>query len=213
MGRKKLRRFADLATFANVFEEGGGLKGRWCARYFKNEHPIFLELACGKAEHTLESAKRFPQGNFIGIDIKGERIWKGATTAVQEGLARVAFIRTRIENLADFFAENEVYEIWITFPDPFPKKRQIKRRLTAPGYLQLYKEILRPGGRIHLKTDDQNLYEYTLATVQLCQGRVCQATEDLYRTPDCNDWTSFKTTYERRHLAAGKTIKYLCFTF
>src|SRR5574341_2560269 len=158
---KKLQRFAELSTFSNTFQNPAGMKGNWNKLYFKNDHPIILELACGKGEYTLELAKRFSGRNFIGVDLKGARLWRGAKTALEQNLTNVAFLRIPIEKITEYFAQNDVEEIWITFPDPFPRKGKAKKRLTSPRFLNLYRQILRPWGLVHLKTDDLNLFEYT----------------------------------------------------
>ena len=209
---KKLQRFAELATFPNTFQNPLGMKGRWNELYFKNNNPITLELACGKGEYTLELARRFPRQNFIGIDIKGARLWRGAKTALEQNLANVAFLRIPIEKITEYFAQNEIEEIWITFPDPFPRKGKAKKRLTSPRFLNLYRQILRPGGLIHLKTDDLNLFDYTR---EILKGERCSPKmiiENLYNGQNPEELLSIKTTYELKHLQAGKTIKYLSFS-
>jgi tRNA (guanine-N7-)-methyltransferase len=167
MGKDKLRRFAEIATFANVkqLEEGKVLKGHWANSQFCNNNPVILELACGKGEYTVNLAKLFPDKNFIGIDYKGNRIWRGAKTAIEEEITNVAFLRIQIENLLDYFSDNEVSEIWITFPDPQPQVSREKKRLTSPRFLEKYKSILVPDGIIHLKTDNDQLHDYTLEKI------------------------------------------------
>lgn len=211
MSRKKLHRFAELNTFPNIFQNFVDIKGKWNADFFKNNNPITLELACGKGEYSIALAQRFPQRNFIGVDIKGARLWKGAKIALEQSLRNVAFLRIQIENITDFFDKNEVDEIWIIFPDTFPKKSKANKRLTAPRFLNKYKQIIRAGGLIHLKTDEQNLFEYTLETLKAENGKIHEAKEDLYRSPIDEDLLIIKTTYERKHLEAGKTIKYVRF--
>lgn len=210
-GRQKRKRFAEVRTFPNVFEPDQGLKVGWERRYFENDNPITLELACGKGEYTLELARRLPRRNFVGIDIKGDRLWRGAKMALEEGLQNVLFLRMKIESLPGYFEKNTVQEIWLTFPDPFPKKRHTHKRLTAPSFLKLYLQMLAPGGVIHLKTDDPNLYEYTLNVLKSQQCPIHAATEDLYASRAADELTSIKTTYERRHLQDGKKIKYARF--
>lgn len=210
--RSKLERFLELRAFPNAFEkEARILKGRWSFEYFQNDHPLILELACGKGEYTLNLARRYPEINFIGIDIKGARLWKGAKTALEEGLKNVAFIRDYIENLTEYFARNEVDEIWITFPEPHPKKSKADKRLTSPRFLALYCQILKPEGMVHLKTDDPGLYEYTLETLKSGYGKILTAIPDLYNGQPLNDLLTIKTTYEQLHLEAGKKIRYLRF--
>ncbi len=209
---KKLQRFAELAAFPNTFQNPTDIKGKWNSRYFKNHNPITLELACGKGEYTLALAQKFPDRNFIGVDLKGARLWKGAKTAIEEGLANVAFLRAPIERIAEYFDRDEISEIWIPFPDPYPRPGKAKKRLTSPRFLSLYRNILRPGSLIHLKTDDENLFDYTLQILKVEQCPVLAKIEDLYRAPVEKGLLTVKTTYELRHLAAGRTIKYLCFS-
>lgn len=227
MARKnKLKKFADILSFPNVYEcynvqqptlTGAGmvevaLQGRWGADHFKNDHPITLELACGGGEYAVALARRFPQRNFIGVDIKGNRLWKGAKEALEAGLPNVAFLRTRIEVLPCFFAANEVAEIWITFPDPFPKDSKENRRLTSPNFLQRYRQFLQPGGLLHLKHDDPDFFQYTLRVIaDDPKCRLLYANADIYAgAPDFPEW-DIKTLYEMKHLAEGKTIKYARF--
>lgn len=222
--RNKLQKFAELLQFSNVYEHfdldsdtllgpGGSparLAGRWQEVVFGNDHPITLELACGRGEYSLELARRYPASNFLGVDIKGARIWKGARTALQQALPNVAFLRARIEHLRRFFAAGEVDEIWITFPDPFLKKSKANRRLTSARFLDTYRHILKPGGRVHLKTDNELLYHFTLNTARdHPKARLVCAEGDIYARhllwPDLD----IKTYYERRHLAEGRAIKYI----
>eukprot|EP01133_Synstelium_polycarpum_P011348 gene11347-13230_t len=183
VGKDKLRKFAEIDTFDNVYQLDAGktLKGKWAAEHFKNDHPLVLELACGKGEYSVGLARMFPEKNFIGIDLKGNRIWRGARTGVDEGIKNLAFLRIQIEDIMEFFAENEVDEIWITFPDPQPQESREKKRLTFPGFLSKYKAFLKVGGKINLKTDndvflklmDQNFYEQVFELVRLIpKGRV-----------------------------------------
>lgn len=226
MGRKnKLKRFAEVATFPNVFEidpaqvsflsnEEGlskDLRGRWASNYFKNEHPVILELACGKGDYTLALARSHPSNNYIGVDIKGARIWKGAGTALEDGLQNVAFLRTRIEFIERFFAKEEVSAIWITFPDPFEGKET--RRLTSAPFLDRYRQILKKGGIVHLKTDSPLLYEFTLEVIHHDPAcRVRYANPDIYSAPLNFPELDHKTYYEIKHLGIGRTIKYIQFT-
>ncbi|MDX1406982.1 MAG: tRNA (guanosine(46)-N7)-methyltransferase TrmB, partial [Saprospiraceae bacterium] len=177
--RNKLQKFAELQQLDNVYENFDvqrpqlmatgnvqvDLKGVWSTRHFGNDHPLTLELGCGKGEYTVELARRYPHRNFIGVDIKGARIWKGATRSSQQGISNAAFLRTRIECIAHFFGPGEVEEIWITFPDPFPRDSKVNRRLTSPNFLHRYRQLQRPGGLVHLKTDDPGLYVFTLETI------------------------------------------------
>lgn len=223
--RNKLAKFAELLTFPNVFENRGAyspnpvlngkdgqpvdMKGRWNESFFKNNNPVVLELACGKGDYTVGLARMYPDQNFIGVDIKGNRIWRGAKTALEENLPNVAFLRTRIEQIHHFFAPNEVSEIWITFPDPFPKKES--RRLTALPFLNLYKRILKKGGLVHLKTDAIELYTFTLEEVIPNQNDYALRyhNADIYAGPLWLEALELKTYYERKHLAAGKKITYI----
>lgn len=225
--RNKLQKFAELLTFPNVYENFNpkepqlhglngapvSLKGEWCARHFQNDNPIVVELACGRGEYTLGMGRISPNRNFIGVDIKGARIWKGAGIALEEELENVAFLRTRIEQLHLFFEPGEISEIWITFPDPFLQKSKANRRLTAPRFLDAYKKLLRKDGLIHLKTDEQNLYHFTLETLQEYDGaKVLYSSEDIYALDELPmPELEIKTYYERMHLAAQKTIKYIRF--
>ncbi|HHM21582.1 MAG TPA: tRNA (guanosine(46)-N7)-methyltransferase TrmB [Bacteroidetes bacterium] len=224
--RNKLQKFAEILSFPNVYEnfdiatpvligkdgEETELKGLWAEKHFGNDYPITLELACGKGEYSLGLARRFPHRNFIGVDIKGARIWRGAKTALQHDIQNVAFLRTRIEYIERFFTKGEVEEIWITFPDPFLKKGKSNRRLTAPNFLQRYAKILKNNGLIHLKTDDDTLYQFTLETLnRQNQYRLLYHNNDIYAKDLPLPELTIKTFYETQHLAAGKTIKYIRF--
>jgi tRNA (guanine-N7-)-methyltransferase len=217
MVKNKLQRFADMETFSNVvqpaFDEVFGkefrLKGNWNRLYFKNDNPIVLELGCGKGEYTTGLARRFPKKNFIGIDIKGSRMWKGARTALAELLDNVAFLRTHIEMINSFFGKDEIDEIWITFPDPQLKKK--RKRLTSPRFLNTYSGFLKMGGLIHLKTDSAVLYQYTIDLVRFNQLPVKINTRDLYHSGIDSDILGIQTFYERQFLDQGMKITYLCF--
>ena len=211
MSRHKLRKFAEAAKAENVFINPFGMKGLWCSEYFHNENPIILELGCGRGEYTLSLARRYPAKNFIGIDIKSDRLAAGAKIARQSQLPNVAFIRIYIEDLIDFFSTGEVSEIWITFPDPFERPGKAKRRLTAPRFLNQYKEVLSPNGLVHFKSDHTSLYEYTLAAVSDSNWEIIEAIADLYATPLDNIDLTIQTTFERKHLAVQDTIKYIRF--
>lgn len=213
--RNKLQRFADNAQDPKVIAPGKpiyeNIKGNWHATQFENNHPITLEVGCGRADYTLGLAKLFPQRNCIGIDIKGSRIWSGAQVAKE--LENVAFLRTKIEHLDSFFAENEVAEIYIPFPDPRPKDRDEKRRLTSPRFLDIYKRILQPEGIVHLKTDNLPLFEYTLEVLDSLSIQPLASTTDLYNSDYVDQHHGIQTAYEKRFLAEGITIKYLKFAF
>lgn len=217
MVKKKLQRFADMDTFSNVvqpaFDEVFGkdyhLKGNWNRRFFKNDNPVVLELGCGKGEYTTGLARRFPEKNFIGIDIKGSRMWKGARTALVERLDNVAFLRTHIEMISSFFGEDEIDEIWITFPDPQLKKK--RKRLTSSRFLNTYAGFLKKDGVVHLKTDSTVLYQYTIGLVRFNQMRVKTNTRDLYHSGIDSDILGIQTFYERQFLDQGMKITYICF--
>ena len=215
MGKDKLRRFAEIATFNNVFEleEGKALKGHWNENHFKNSKPLVLELACWKGEYSVNLAKLFPEKNFIGIDYKGNRIWRGAKTAIEEGIENVAFLRIQIEHILEYFDPAEVSEIWITFPDPQPQISREKKRLTFPGFLAKYKTILKPEGILHLKTDNDALHAYTHEKISELGLQLHVRTEDLYRSDFADEVLSIKTYYEKKYLADEKNINYLKFSF
>ena len=213
MAKRKLERFTEMATFPNVFQLlNDDLKGKWHSNYFKNNHPIVLELGCGKGEYTVNMAQYFPDKNFIGIDFKGARLWRGAKTALEEGLSNVAFLRIQIENIANFFAENEVDEIWITFPDPQPQISREKKRLTSPRFIKEYGSILKSGGFVHLKTDHDGLYNYSLEVIERLNLKLHTSTHDLYQSELLNEVLAIKTTYEKIYLAEQKRIHYLSFS-
>ncbi|MBP1644847.1 MAG: trmB [Bacteroidetes bacterium] len=217
MGKDKLRRFAENETFANMFQmkyedvkDGFYLKGKWREEFFKNDKPLVLELGCGKGEYTVGLAKQYPNKNFIGIDIKGARMWRGCKTSVDEKINNVAFVRTHVQLLNFYFGEKEVSEIWITFPDPQLKKPN--KRLTSPRFLDTYAKILRDDAVIHLKTDSQELYDYTLNEVLIPQKRkVLISTDNLYESNVIEDVISIRTFYENIYLSQGKPITYLKF--
>ncbi|MBD1393845.1 tRNA (guanosine(46)-N7)-methyltransferase TrmB [Mucilaginibacter glaciei] len=215
MGKDKLKRFAEIDTFSNVFQMDGGkpLKGKWATGFFNNTNPVVVELACGKGEYTVNLAQMFPDKNFIGVDYKGNRIWRGAKTAIEEGVANVAFLRIQIENLIDYFVENEVDEIWITFPDPQPQISREKKRLTSDRFLNMYRQILRPGGFMNLKTDNDGFYAFTVEQTEKLNLPVHVKTEDLYHSEFADEVLSIKTYYEKKYLAHNKNINYIKFSF
>ncbi|GAA4335993.1 tRNA (guanosine(46)-N7)-methyltransferase TrmB [Mucilaginibacter gynuensis] len=215
MGKDKLRRFAEIATFSNVFELEAGkvLKGQWAANFFKNSNPVVLELACGKGEYSVNLAQLFPEKNFIGVDYKGNRIWRGAKTALEEGVDNVAFLRIQIETIIEYFDEGEIDEIWITFPDPQPQISREKKRLTSPRFLNMYKQILKPGGCINLKTDNDGFYAYTAEQVEEQGLKAHIKTEDLYHSEFADEVLSIKTYYEKKYLQHNKNINYIKFSF
>ena len=208
-----------MAAYSNViapkFEELFGadyrLKGRWTDEVFGNRHPLVLELGCGKGEYTVALARKYPEKNFIGVDIKGARMWVGATDALQNNLTNVAFLRTRIEFIRSCFAPGEVSEIWLTFPDPQPQQSRENKRLTSPRFLQSYREIMKPEGIIHLKTDSQFLYEYTCNILKSNTLHLITCTDNLYNAGNTDDILSVQTYYEKMFMDKGFTIKYLKF--
>lgn len=224
MGHRKLKKFAEVAGFSNVFQthlfpEDGvvfPLKGKWKTDYFKNDNPITLELGCGRGEYTVELARRFPKRNFVGMDIKGARLWKGAKAALAENLQNVAFIRNRIDFIETYFAPDEVSEIWIPFPDPYPGKEQ--KRLVAPPFIKRYRNIAPAGSIIHLKTDNVELYEYALEQVKehkyllLCNSADVYSDEKNLGTERFSLLTEIQTYYEKMFLSAGSKIHYVEFS-
>ncbi len=221
MAKRKLERFAAVATFDNVFHVPfdpafGDIdkRGKWNNDYFNNENPIVLELGCGKGEYTVGLAQRYPDKNFIGIDIKGNRIWRGAKTALENKMSNVAFIRTRIDFIERCFVENEVSEIWVTFPDPQPAKSLAKKRLTSPIFLKRYKNFLKKDGVVHLKTDSKLLYEFTLEVIQENKFPLIEHTADLYSTNTIalEETKAIKTYYENKFLNQGMPIHYIRFS-
>ncbi len=217
MGKNKLAKFDDMAGYSHVFqypfaklkEEGFDLKGHWNEKFFNNNNPIVLELGCGKGEYTVGLARLYPEKNFIGIDIKGARMWSGAKESMEADMSNVAFLRTNIELISHFFAAGEVSEIWITFPDPQMKK--VNKRLTSTRFMKLYREILAKEGLIHLKTDSNFMYTYTVEIVKANQYPVLFATDDLYHSHWADDILSIKTYYEQQWLDRGLNIKYIKF--
>ncbi len=227
MARNKLKHFVEMKGMERVFEprrdEVFKGKGRWRAEIFGREFGgqkyqmrthLILELACGRGDYTVALAERFPEQNFVGIDVKGARMWHGARAMLDRGLANAAFLRIRVEYLLDYFGEGEVDEIWLTFPDPQPGKEN--KRLTAPRFLEMYRTILKPGGLFHLKHDDADFFEYSLATVPQHGFEMVHVVEDVYGGVGKNVLvvdlllTAIQTTYEKRHLAMNKVIKYGC---
>jgi tRNA (guanine-N7-)-methyltransferase len=216
-GKDKIRKFRENETFASlyqpalddVFEKNYALKGKWNKEVFGNDNPIILELGCGKGEYTIALSQKFPDKNFIGIDIKGARLWKGAKFANENKLPNVAFIRTRIDFITSFFAENEISEIWITFADPQLKRD--RKRLTGVMFLNRYKQFLKPDGIIHLKTDSRFLHEYTLALAKQNSFKIIEANNDIYGSYRADDILSIKTFYESQFLQQGIAITYLAF--
>lgn len=210
MGQKKLIRFEAIKHFSNVLEYPQDMQGKWNG-FFKNESPITLELACGKGEYALGLGRLYPNRNFIGIDIKGNRIWRGAKTALDEGLSNVAFIRSHIDKVPDYFAPGEVAEIWITFPDPQLRGSRAKKRLTHPRFLRHYRQILQKNGLVHLKTDSPELYQFTLAVIDLFELELLENTEQVYAQAEISSELQIKTHYEKLDIAQSNRVHYLCF--
>ncbi|MEZ4888575.1 MAG: tRNA (guanosine(46)-N7)-methyltransferase TrmB [Chitinophagales bacterium] len=235
MSKGKLEKFSEISEMPHVFQnvnwriptlqnhkgEDVLMKGKWHSDFFQNDNPLILELACGYGEYTMAIAARYPDLNVIGIDVKGNRIWRGAKYVLDEGLKNAAFIRTQIEQLTDYFDAEEVSEIWLTFPDPRKEQRRAHKRLTAPRYLHLYRQILQKEGFVHLKTDSTLLYEYSLESLEQDNCKVVAHHRDVYadnlaQNLAANDRnyqlaTSVKTRYEKIHSEMGETIKYVRF--
>jgi len=220
--KNKLKRFKENETFSNVIQPTREevlnntlmLKGNWNRNFFKNENPIVLELGCGKGEYSVNLATMFPKKNFLGIDIKGARFWRGAKTALAEKINNVGFLRTQIELVDCVFDENEVDEIWITFPDPQIKYKRTKHRMTNPDFLSKYKKILKPNGMVHLKTDSEYMHGYTLGLLQGLGLTIEYAHHDVYGTTNSpKEVTNIQTYYESQYLAINKKITYLRFNF
>jgi len=218
--KNKLKRFLENETFSNLFQptrdellnDNFSLKGNWNKQYFKNNRPIVLELGCGKGEYTLGLSKRYPEKNFIGIDIKGARIWRGAKTALQEQRNNIAFVRMQIELIEKVFAPDEVAEVWITFPDPQIKYKRTKHRLTNPDFLKRYQNILKEDGVIHLKTDSEFLHGYTIGLLQGLGHDILYAHHNIYvNTYAPEEVVNIQTFYEKQFLKQGKAITYLKF--
>lgn len=221
MSKNKQRKFIEINTFANVVQPGYRypvsdyvLKGQWRQKFFYNDNPIILEVGCGKGEYTIGLAENFPDHNFVGIDIKGNRLWTGAKYAMENAMHNVAFLRIQAENLSCFFGEKEVDGIWVTFPDPQLNKPKIKKRLTSPRFLEIYSKFLKPGATIHLKTDNTQFYQFTLETIRKDNHHLHFATADLYQNPGDTDnvFLKIKTYYEKMFLNQGKKICYLSFS-
>ena len=216
MGKDKLNKFIAIGTYPHVFEhdkEGTEeLKGKWREEVFKNDNPIVLELGCGKGEYTVGLAKRYPNKNFIGIDIKGARFWRGAKTALEENIPNAKFIRTQIELIDHVFAENEVNEIWITFPDPQIKYQRTKHRMTNLQFLERYKKVLKPNGIVHLKTDSEFMHGYTLGLLHGAGHEVQYANHNIYKQEGSPaEVTEIQTYYESQYLEQDKPITYIRF--
>lgn len=217
VGKNKLAKFEEMERLENVIQvpyrelqqENFNLKGKWATDFFKNENPVILELGCGKGEYTVELAEKNPLFNYIGVDIKGARMYVGAKQAIEKNLKNVAFLRTNIEIVNKFFAEEEVSEIWLTFPDPQMKKT--RKRLTSTSFLNLYTQFLKKDGIVHLKTDSNFQFTYTSALVHLNQFEIVAETNNLYESDILTETLQIKTFYEKQWLSRGITIKYIAF--
>jgi tRNA (guanine-N7-)-methyltransferase len=216
--KSKLKRFEIIESRDNVLQQGKDLytkiRGKWNDLYFRNNKPITIELACGRGEYSVGLATRFPERNFIGIDMKGDRLWKGSSLAIEQSLTNVGFLRTQILDLETFFIPGEVDEIWLTFPDPRPRRRDVKRRLTSPRFMDLFRKLLKPGGYFRLKTDNTAFFDYTLEQLNMRNDiEDMKHTRDLYNSDLREECFDIKTRYEEMFSAKGETIKYLRFKF
>lgn len=218
MSKGKLEKFKEVHEFENTLEltdfQGNDAqkpKGRWNSDIFENTNPIVFELACGRGEYTLELARRNPQKNYIGIDIKGARIWKGAKIALDEELENVRFMRMYIDHLDDYFAPKEIDEIWITFPDPYPRKPDQNKRLTSPKFLNIYKKVVKPGATVHFKTDSDELFAYTLSVLSETDCELLDVVDKIYEERPDDSLLTHKTYYEQKYLQEGRTISYCKF--
>ena len=211
MAHKKLKRFAAIATYPNVFQYPENMQGTWHEVY-ENKNPVVLELACGKGEYTIALAEKYPEKNFIGVDLKGNRIWKGATYALEHQMKNAVFLRTQIEKIADYFLPAEVNEIWITFPDPQLRMSRAKKRLTHPRFLKEYQKILKPGGLIHLKTDSLDLYQFTREVIELCGLQPITDIADVHSQKNIPEDLHIKTYYESLDISGSSKVFYLCFS-
>jgi len=220
VGKNKLARWAELDTFKNVIQPDPGVnsdrdhpvKGKWKQEIFRNENPVILELGCGRGEYTTGLAEKSPQNNYIGVDIKGARMWRGAKTAHEKNIPNAAFLRTRIEFIGKFFAEDEVDEIWLTFPDPQPGKKNSNKKLTCPWFLNLYRSFLKNNGTVYLKTDSEELFTYTRSLAEKNNLPVLKETSDLHKDYHEDEILSIRTHYEDIYLKEGRKIHLLSFT-
>lgn len=211
MGQKKLIRFEELKSFPNVLEFPDNMQGKW-NKFFKNKNPIVLELACGKGEYAVGLGQLFPEKNFIGIDLKGNRIWVGAKKALQNNFTNVAFLRIQIDLVTEYFSKNEVSEIWITFPDPQLRQSKAKKRLTHPKFLRLYQQFLIPGGFVHVKTDSPDLYDFTKLVIKMYGCHLHNDCDDIYNEINIPSELKIKTHYESLDIAQSNRIHYLSFS-
>jgi len=221
LAKRKLQRFAENATFTHFFQPGWeelsagfSLRGKWNANFFGNNNPVIIEIGCGKGEYTVDLSAKYPDRNFIGVDKKGARMWRGAKTSNEENSPNVAFVRIRAENIYKVFGPAEIDEIWITFPEPQPNSPRHSKRFTSPEFLQRYRQILKPGGIIHLKTDNDMFYDYTINVIKEGNHHLLYNNSDLYSNaddPEVKDVIDVQTHYEKIWLEQGLTIKYLRF--
>lgn len=217
MGKNKLSKFADMESYPHVFQYPYSIaeqvpfamKGLWHEKFFANDYPIVVELGCGRAEYTVSLARMFPEKNFVAVDIKGARMWTGATDSLNEGLKNVAFLRTNIEIIDHFFGQGEVNEIWLTFPDP--QMKQVTKRMTSTSFLERYRHFLVDNGIIHLKTDSNFMYTYTKALIETNHLTLNEITDNLYENEKVNEVLNIKTYYEQQWLSRGMEIKYIQF--
>ena len=210
MGQKKLIRFEAIKQFPNVLEYPENMKGKW-SEFFKNSHPLTLELACGKGEYAVGLGRLYPDRNFIGVDVKGNRIWRGAKTALAEDLSHVAFVRSQMDRVTEYFDKGEVAEIWITFPDPQLRFSRMKKRLTHPKFLRMYQQFLQPGGVVQLKTDSPVLYAFTKAVISLYDLELLVDDDDVYHNGNYTEELRIKTHYETLDIAQSNRVHYLKF--
>ncbi len=211
MAQKKLLRFNEIKTFSNVLEYPKDIRGKW-NEHFKNNNNVMLELACGKGEYTVGMAQLYQDKNFIGVDIKGNRLWAGAKYALNKKLTNVAFLRTQIDKISEYFSSDEVDEIWITFPDPHLRKSKAGKRLTHPKFLRMYRHFLKQDGCIHLKTDSPHLYEFTKTVINLYGLKIIYNSSNLYKEENLKEELKIKTHYENLDIAQSNTVFYLCFS-
>lgn len=218
MAKRKLQSFAELETFDHVIQQvfreedfDHPLKGNWSKTFFKNDQPITLELGCGKGEYTVALGKKHPDRNYIGIDLKGSRIWRGAKTALEDGMDNVGFIRTQIDRITNFFAPGEIDEIWITFPDPQMQKTRTRKRLTSPEFLDRYRQVLRPNGLVNLKTDSAFLFQFTEEVVAEQALEVLRVSHDIDKDYPGDELLEIRTYYEMKFRETGVSINYICF--
>jgi tRNA (guanine-N7-)-methyltransferase len=211
MAQKKLARFSEINTFKNVLQYPPNMPGKW-KDFFKNDNPIILELACGKGEYTVQLAKLNPGKNYIGVDIKGNRLWVGAKQSIREEITNAFFLRTQIDKIDQYFNPGEIKEIWLTFPDPHLRRSKAKKRLTHPKFLRLYQKFLTPGGTIHLKTDSPDLYQFTKTVIDIYHLDVSEDIDDLYSKEHIREELRIQTYYESLDISKSNKIYYLRFT-